>query len=71
MGAARASAPPALRRGIAAGELALVTRQLASLSQSGLPLEESLAARIVNRRLEAQGGQSEDGAEDTTGEATS
>ncbi|HEX5787575.1 MAG TPA: type II secretion system inner membrane protein GspF [Woeseiaceae bacterium] len=33
-----------LRRGIAAGELALVTRQLASLSQSGLPLEESLAA---------------------------
>ncbi len=33
-----------LRRGMAASELALVTRQLASLSQSGLPLEESLLA---------------------------
>ncbi len=33
-----------VRRGIAPSELALVTRQLASLSQSGLPLEESLLA---------------------------
>ncbi|MEL7185956.1 MAG: type II secretion system inner membrane protein GspF [Pseudomonadota bacterium] len=33
-----------LRRGISANELALVTRQLASLSQSGMPLEESLLA---------------------------
>ena len=33
-----------LRRGISPGELALVTRQLASLAQSGLPLEESLLA---------------------------
>jgi len=33
-----------LRRGISTGELALVTRQLASLAQSGLPLEESLLA---------------------------
>jgi general secretion pathway protein F len=33
-----------LRKGISSGELALVTRQLASLSQSGMPLEESLLA---------------------------
>lgn len=33
-----------LRRGISASELALLTRQLASLSQSGLPLEEALLA---------------------------
>jgi general secretion pathway protein F len=33
-----------LRSGIAPAELALVTRQLASLSQSGLPLEEALLA---------------------------
>ena len=33
-----------LRRGIKPSELALVTRQLASLSQSGLPLEEALLA---------------------------
>ena len=33
-----------LRRGMAPAELALVTRQLASLSQSGLPLEEALLA---------------------------
>jgi len=33
-----------LRRGISTTELALITRQLASLSQSGLPLEEALTA---------------------------
>jgi general secretion pathway protein F len=33
-----------LRRGMSAAELAIVTRQLASLSQSGLPLEEALLA---------------------------
>lgn len=33
-----------LRRGISASELSIVTRQLASLSQSGLPLEEALLA---------------------------
>lgn len=33
-----------IRRGISPSELALVTRQLASLSQSGLPLEEALLA---------------------------
>ena len=33
-----------LRRGMSSAELALVTRQLASLSQSGLPLEEALLA---------------------------
>lgn len=33
-----------LRRGMSAAELALITRQLASLSQSGLPLEEALLA---------------------------
>ena len=32
------------RRGISSGELALITRQLASLSQAGLPLEEALLA---------------------------
>ncbi len=33
-----------LRKGMSAAELALITRQLASLSQSGMPLEESLLA---------------------------
>ena len=33
-----------LRRGMSSAELALVTRQLASLTQSGLPLEEALLA---------------------------
>ena len=32
------------RKGISSSELALITRQLASLSQSGLPLEEALLA---------------------------
>ena len=34
-----------LRRGISPAELALVTRKLASLSQSGLPLEVALVMR--------------------------
>ena len=42
--ASRQTGGLSLRRGMSAGELALITRQLASLSQSGLPLEESLLA---------------------------
>jgi len=41
---ARRQSSFSLRRGISPGELALVTRQLASLAQSGLPLEEALLA---------------------------
>ena len=37
--ASRQSGSFSLRRGMSAAELALITRQLASLSQSGLPLE--------------------------------
>ncbi len=40
----RQTATLTLRRGIAASELALLTRQLATLTQSGLPLEEALLA---------------------------
>jgi general secretion pathway protein F len=41
---ARRQSSFSFRKGISSGELALVTRQLASLSQSGMPLEESLLA---------------------------
>ena len=41
---ARRQSTFSLRRGLSSNELALVTRQLASLSQSGLPLEEALLA---------------------------
>jgi len=41
---ARRQSSFSLRSGMSSSELALVTRQLASLSQSGLPLEEALLA---------------------------
>ncbi len=41
---ARRQASFSFRRGLSSSELALITRQLASLSQSGLPLEEALLA---------------------------
>jgi general secretion pathway protein F len=41
---ARRQSSFSFRKGMSSGELALVTRQLASLSQSGLPLEEALLA---------------------------
>lgn len=39
-----AAAPPLLRRGIRAAELALITRQMATLVQAALPIEEVLKA---------------------------
>lgn len=41
---ARRQSTFSLRSGISAAELAIITRQLASLAQSGLPLEEALLA---------------------------
>jgi len=40
----RSAGKISIRRGLSASELALLTRQLATLAQSGLPLEESLLA---------------------------
>ena len=41
---ARRQSSFSFRKGISTSELAMLTRQLASLSQSGLPLEEALLA---------------------------
>ena len=47
---AKAARGFSLRRGVAAGDLALMTRQLATLVRSGLPLEESV--RAVSQQTE-------------------
>lgn len=47
---AKAARRFSLRRGVAAGDLALLTRQLATLVRSGLPLEESV--RAVSQQTE-------------------
>ncbi|MFN2308378.1 MAG: type II secretion system inner membrane protein GspF [Gammaproteobacteria bacterium] len=47
---AKAARGFSLRRGVAAGDLALLTRQLATLVRSGLPLEESV--RAVSQQTE-------------------
>ncbi len=49
---ARASRGPLLARGVSATDLALLTRQMATLVRSGLPLEDVL--RTVSRQTEKQ-----------------
>ncbi len=44
-----------LRRGISTAELALLTRQLATLLQAGLPLEQALSALIEQTALRLAG----------------